>query len=290
MLPRNYNLPTLSHWWFRQMLAQSHDLRKCCFGISVLLLAFGQQQVAWTAEESESERSKYAVETEVFTGNEEEPVVRTQTFFFAGRAYDMVLGKKTQIARFDFDSKTVALLDRKRENQTAISFDDILQFQAQLGARAIERKGLAGFLAKPTFIREFDASNSTVKLSSPWLTYEAHGRPSNSEDVEQFVAFADWSARLASLLNPAAPPAEARLELNRVLSKRGWHVQRVKRSGGPRARTLGDVRSEHTYRELAESDVVVIQAIEKDLKDFRRLPFSDYRQQQSNTGQVAAKN
>lgn len=223
-------------------------------------------------------RVAFAVDSKVYVDSEEQPIVSTTTIFYQNHVYDRATEPMDTITCFDFERQVVMLVDRTKGTRTSIAFTDLLRFQAELRARAMQREGLAAFLADPTFIREFDASKSTIKLSSPWITYEAAGIQSPSEIVELFVEFADWSSRLASMVNPAAPPAQARLELNKALKKQNWQVTRVTRTGGPRAVSLGVVRSEHTYREeISESDRHLIEAVEKDLKEFKEISFSEYR-------------
>lgn len=219
----------------------------------------------------------FSVDTAVFDGDEKKPFVRTKTLFSGKKAYDKVDGTNSVVV-FDFERRTIRLLDNVRNVQTGLPFDVVRKFQTDLQSKILsEGKGLGAFLANPTFIREFDASNSTISLRSPWLTYTAKGNQSAADEVERFIEFADWSARLGSILNPTAPPARARLELNEALKKHNWRVTHVTRIGGPRARKLGTVRSEHEYRrEFSTSDEDLIRDAEKDLKNFKQVSFDAY--------------
>ena len=234
-------------------------------------------------------QTEFAVDTSVFVADKKTPEIRTRTVFVGARAYDVVGTSNGSVACFDFDTQVVFLVDRTNRIRTSLPFEHLLRFQSQLAARLQKREGLGAFLAQPKFIREFDGTENTIKLSSPWMSYVAQGNEAPSDQVELFTDFADWSARLSSLLSPTAPPARARLELNRALKRRNWQVTSVTRSGGPRAVSLGTVRSEHTYRRpLSNADNNLTKAVEKDLKQFEEVSFSDFRTKQ-NSRRVAAK-
>lgn len=270
-------------------------MRRCLilFAVGTCAMVFTQNPV--TSEESLAasndsvNRTVFSVNTAVYVGSENQPAIRTVTRFFGSQAIDEVLDSDRPISCFNFDTQTVTLLDRRSKKRATVSFTDLLRFQAQLTVSAEKAKGLGAFLARPTFVREFDASEGTITLSSPWINYKAEGVQASSDMVELFNAFADASSRLASMLSPTAPPAQARLELNKALKNRNWQVTRVTRTGGPRAVELGQVRSEHRYREeLSEADQNFIEAAKKDLKSFEDISFSDFRALQ-NSGRVATK-
>lgn len=251
--------------------------------ISLLLFAFVLVSCPANADESlaisglQVNTDSFAMNTAVYFGQETQPSVRTTTVFLDRKAYDEVAGKDGAIAHFDFETKVIQLLDSTESVKTTIGFDEILRFQAQQSAKAQQREGLGTFLADPRFIRELDAGSSTIKLSSPWLSYQAKGVQSSTGSVERFVEFADWSARLSSMMNPQAPPPQARMELNAALKKHGWQVSRITRTGGPKARRLGVVHSDHTYRDqLTERDLDLIHRTEIGLKSFKEISFSEY--------------
>ena len=242
-----------------------------------------------TVSEEDLYGQPFIVDSRVYVGNDREPAVQTTTVFHGRKAYDRLRGALGSSTQFDFEQQLVSLVDERQEVFAIISFREILKFQAELRARAQKRDGLGAFLANPTFVYELDATSSTIKLSSPWLTYEATGRQTSSDVVERFAEFADWSSRLASMLNSSAPPAGARLELNSALRKQNWQVTQVTRRGGPKALQSGLLRSEHDYRdELAEQDIRLMKEVEKNLEKFREISFSEFHRLQ-NSGSVGVK-
>lgn len=231
----------------------------------------------------------FAMDTSVFTEETRTPLVSTTTVFVGRRAYDRVAGEAGAVARFDFDKQVIDLVDSANRVRTVVTFNQLLEFQAAQAALSEvqkDREPFGKFLATPTFTSEFGA---TIKLRSPWLTYEAKGSRSTPDVVDRFVEFADWSARLGCRMNPNGPPARARLELNAALKKQNWKVSRITRTGGPKARMLGVVRSEHVYRhQLSADDQHLISRAEKSLESFRQISFSEFHAFQ-NSATVAAK-
>ena len=225
---------------------------------------------------SDEQVNTFAVDTQVFVGDAKKSALQTRTVFRGRRAYDRISDSQST-AVFDFENKVVRLTDQRRKLQTGISFDEILRIQAEIRRSAESIGGLSEFHANPKFIREFDASNSTITLSSPWMTYSAKGFQSASDLVERFIEFADWSARLNPVLNPKAAPAQARLKFNSALKDQNWQVTHVTRTGGPKAVGLGRVRSEHQYRKvITQRDEDLMLDAEKQLKEFDRVKFSAF--------------
>lgn len=234
--------------------------------------------VALSEEAADVGDDGYTVETSVYTADDEAPILRTTTVFLGRRAYDVVHGESPQVARFDFQSQEVAFLATDQKKFAKLDFADVLGFQAEQRSRALKRGGFAAFLADPTFINEFDANNSSIKLSSQWMVYEAQVSQASFDDVDRFVTFADWSARVAGMLHPSAPPASARIALNKALKKQNWLPSRITRSGGPRAKMFGVIHSKHVYREvLSPGDKALTEGVEKDLKKFTPVSFSEFR-------------
>lgn len=230
-------------------------------------LAFSDEQVNTAA---------FVVEGRLHRGEQQQPYMTTRTVFHGNRAYDQ-LPNTTRTTVFDFENRLAYLADTKRSIRTDITFRRVVEQLAQLNKYAAEGGGLIAFLAQPTFVHEFHPNSSTITLSSPWLTYVAEGHQSSSDTTERFLEFADWSAQLANVVHQSPYPAQARLELNEDLRKRNWRVTKVTRTGGPRSPKLGTVLCKRSYRmELSKQEIDFIRATEKQLKEFKRVAFSDY--------------
>lgn len=230
------------------------------------------------APAADVDTDQFVVESEVtLPGQSKAPLQRTTTLFVDGVAYDIVHGNPAEVARFDFQNQVVDLASRSRRLRTQLSFDELRRFEAALRARAQRRLGLGTFLANPHFAKEFDAKQKTLKLTSPWLSYEAQVTDARADVVERITMFADWSVRLGTMLSPMASPMPARLELNLALKKQNWRAVRITRRGEARARYLGVIHSQHKMRSWRDSDPELIREIEKNLKDFPSVSFSEFR-------------
>lgn len=240
--------------------------------------------------EEEVNRSDFVVESSVFLGEKKKPLQETMTVFHGSRAYDRTAGV-AKLAVFDFDERVVFLADEKQKRRTHISFENLLRCQANINQRALTHGGFAAFLASPKFIieHEFHKTQSTITLSSPWLTYSATGKQSAADVVERLLEFADWSARLGNLESRIPYPAQARIELNKVLKAKNWQVTQVTRTPGPRIPKLPPLRCERKYAmELGARELDFIREAENALKKFRAVEFSDYVSDE-NSNRVAAK-
>ena len=225
----------------------------------------------------------FAVDTEVTSGDGQS-VMSSTTVFDGPRAYDVLHGGAADAARFDFKLQRVDFVDRTHRMRSYVTFAEIVKFQSELVATAQRHKGFGSFLAHPTFIEEYDASESKIRLSSVWFTYEADVVQTPTEVNEQLTRFADWSARVGGLFAPEAPPASTRLELNRALQKANWRAARVVRKAGPNAPQLPTMRSAHQLREtLSPRDRSLVDGVENDLREFRQVSLSEFRRISQNS-------
>ena len=246
--------------------------------LSLVLLILANYAHADKTSSPGTDESEFAVDTQVYVGARKTPIFSTSTVFARSRAFDRLTDGSGRIALFDFDDEVVHLIDSRRLRRATISFETVKRFQAQQSASAKKGNEFLTFLASPKFIREFDASASTLTLSSPWLNYSAVVKQSPDESIGRFIEFADWSVQLMGLLDPRSIPAQARLELNEALRKQHWQVVGVTRSGGPKAPQLGEVRSEHRYRyTLTQEDLDLIDEAEKALKVYSKISLSEFR-------------
>lgn len=218
----------------------------------------------------------FGMETEVRDESTRQLAARLTTLFVGPMVYDVVHGNPPHLARFNMSDTSVDLIDRKRRVQANIQFSHLLTFQSALEAKArrVERNHELGkFLAEPSFSKEYDATHSKLKLTSPWLTYEADVESEDPDVVRKLTDFADWSARLAGIMSPVSPPPAPRLVLNQELRNRDWRAVRITRTGGPR-RVMSSVH--RIRRSLTTNDHALVLGIEKDINDFRRVLLAEF--------------
>ena len=256
------------------------------YGSWVLLFAW-----AWTSNAAgETNTHSFHVATKVVLGEADKPS-RSETIFLGAKVYDnnSPEDENSTIAVFDLDQRIVHLLNRASQSRCSVSFQEIQEFQAWASTVAAKRRGLIGFMANPRFTHEFDPERRTIRLISPWMTYEAVSlhQQGVANVVDRFTEFADWSKQLATVLYQG-PPAQARMELNRELKDKNFLVAQVTlRVGkGPDAQAA---TSYHTYHyELSDEQHQFIRDVEKDLKRFDQVSFSAFRQRIKNE-RIAAK-
>lgn len=238
-----------------------------------LVMSLSFQSLALSEEEVN--RNDFVVESSVFRRDEKKPLQQTRTVFHGARVYDRLAESKS-IAVFDLDDRIVYMGDENRKVRTAITFQHLLRCQEVLSREATKYGKFSAFLANPKFVVEFRPPRS-ITLSSPWMTYAATGHQSAADVVERYLDFADWTARLANVVNGSPYPAQARIKLNDELRKKNWQVTQVTRTAGPREPDLPKLKCETKYRmELRPSDQDFIREAENALKNFRAVEFSTY--------------
>ncbi len=162
----------------------------------------------------------------------EQIVSSSLSLFHNGRVYDYI-DAADEVVIFNPLEKKFTVLNVARELSTVVSFEEIRHL---LDSRvpAVEQyiqdlnrqqnpnaKNVADslrFQLKPEFRSDFDASTETLTLTSPSWTYRAATqRWSDADQVEKYLSYCDWTARLNHILHPRSLFPEPRLELNLAL-------------------------------------------------------------------------
>ncbi len=170
---------------------------------------------------------EFRIDTDVFVGDQKEPVVETLTIFTQGIVYDFLLTGVEEITLFDRDRNRLVLMDTQRKVQTELTMDSILSYVAQLKAQLNDAQ------------REFLLSENSdaasedegwVTLSNERVTYRAEGiKPKENSAVLEYQQFADWYARL-NAMRPGNLPPFLRIQLNSEMAKRGLIPKTVERT------------------------------------------------------------
>ncbi len=230
----------------------------------------------------------FRVDTEVFAGEEKQPINETLTIFSGGRVYDILLGSSNEIAIFDPAHGRFTLLDPARKLQCTIANQELLDYVLELNKAAIAQKApLFVAAADPQFevsqepIGGNQAATLRVTLKSKLITYTATGKePAQAHAVDAFRQFADWYARLNVIRGGGSLPPGARLALNRELAERKLlpeEIVRVTLQPGLRDKKL-EVRSKHLFNwVLSAADHKRIEQAGDHLANFQAVSFSEYR-------------
>ncbi len=149
-----------------------------------------------------------------------------------GRVYDYV-DAADEVVIFAPVEKRFTIINESRELTTRITFDEIRHLMISRGPRTTEfieelmtsekpgSKQLASslkFQLNPKFSQTFDPMKGTLILSSPSFTYRVETRKWNdTEQLDQYLAYADWTAQLNSILHPSSLFPEPRMAVNKAL-------------------------------------------------------------------------
>ena len=238
----------------------------------------------------------FVVKTEVFVNEggtstpRLAPVTTTETIFRGTEVYDAANGSKNGLAiKMDLDARQVRIVDTKLKLQTALTFREIREFQADICAFAARRNGIVKFMAVPKFDYAFDASTRTIRLKSPWMQYEAVGhRQAPTDVVDRYTEFADWSKQMSSVLFND-PPAQARMRLNKRLKEKSMLAATVTlRIQHKPLRT--EATSKHQYSfELTPRQQNFIQLVEGQLDEFKTVPFAAFQKKRKAIRLAASK-
>lgn len=232
---------------------------------------------------------EFRMETDIFVGNQKDPIAENVTLFTDGLVYDFPLMGPEEITVFDPSRGRFVLLDCRRKVKTTLTTQDLVAFTSALKAHAAETEGVFAFAANPRFQQKRDPATDWLTLSGSLMTYRARGMSPGSEAaVSTYRSFADWYARL-NATRPGSLPPFARLELNKAIAKEGWIPKEVELMVTPRTRVVGRklvIRSHHvTNWQLSPKDRERIDKAASQMISFQAVGFRDYRKE----SQVAAK-
>ena len=173
----------------------------------------------------------FRMETDVYVGNQKEPLCQTLTLFCDGLVYDFLTnGEANEVTVYNMNSQRVVLLDTKRCVKTVLGHEQLLQHTASMKALASEDNPVFYFAANPKFDVRFADLSNELTLASPTITYRAKGvKPENAAAALTYQEFADWSARL-NACRPAQLSPFARMELSRELAERGLVPEEITRT------------------------------------------------------------
>ena len=151
-----------------------------------------------------------------------------------GRVYDYV-DAADEVVIFDPVERRFTILNKSRGLSTSLTFDEIRHKMNSLEPRTtkyIQELRAAGttssaraadaidFQLHPVFEQSFDPMKETLVLTSSTLTYRVETRKWDEADqVERYLAYADWTARLNFILHPNSLLPEPRIALNEALRK-----------------------------------------------------------------------
>ena len=224
----------------------------------------------------------FRMDNKVFFGGEKEAASQSTTIFHDGVVYDY-LQKPAEVIVFETVPGRFILLDTERRIRAELTTDAVTSFTQRLQESAAEQQDpFIRFRADPEFEEEFDAASGQLTLSSPWMTYRLVLEGTVGKEIAaQYRAFSDWYARVNTLLQPGAMPAEARLLINGAIFKyqsfaKEVHLTIVPKKTFPPKKV--DLHSEHHLtRQVAEADLDRVAQTRQFMEIFKPVSFEQYR-------------
>ena len=224
----------------------------------------------------------FRVENQVFFGSGKKADSTTTTIFHEGVVYDY-LQNPPEVIVLDTAGSRFVLLDVAHRTRAELRTDDVAAFTRRLQqAAGTHSDPFIKFQASPKFAEKFDESSRELTLSSPWMTYRLMLlNVENPGIVAQYRDFADWYARLNTMLNPGSRPPTARLLVNAALQQRNAiarevHLTLIPKKTFPPTRVT--VRSQHQLiREIAEADLDRVAQTRQFMDIFKPVSFEQYR-------------
>lgn len=153
-----------------------------------------------------------------------------------GRVYDY-MEAVDEVVIFEPTEKRFVIISPARGLSTKLTFDEIrhlIDGRQPRTEKYLEELTASGresslklaesirFQLNPRFSQTFDAMKGTLVLSAPSFTYRVETRKWNDpQQTERYLAYADWTAKLNSILHPGSLFPEPRLALNQALRDLG---------------------------------------------------------------------
>lgn len=175
----------------------------------------------------------FRIDSEVFAGEEKEPIAETLTIFSDGLVYDFILNGEKEITIFDPQRGRFSIIDVQRKLRTSVRTQDLMDYVFDLNQYAAKSDDkIFAFAAAPQWTPQFEEfeengqSFTRATLAGGPIEYRAVGKhPPKPDIAPAYRYFADWYARL-NATRGNLPPA-ARLDVNKALGERGLIPTRI---------------------------------------------------------------
>ncbi|MGD9854798.1 MAG: hypothetical protein AB7U20_07585 [Planctomycetaceae bacterium] len=224
-----------------------------------------------------------------------QPLSRSLTLFHGGKVYDHVEEIGEVVIHEPRESQFVILSLTGNKMASRVRYEELVRFLEMFSAETakyLEELNSApgqnygnaiqalAFQLQPQFAESFEPSTGQLRLSSRFVIYQAEtasfGRP---DVVNQYLEWADWTARLNYMLNPQPVTPESRIELNQALRTQ----QRLPTQVDLTLLIDGESRlkAEHTFDERLRSldrDFIAKWEKARNAKDLRWVPLREYQQ------------
>jgi hypothetical protein len=220
----------------------------------------------------------FAIKTQVYSGEEPQPVAEYLTIFRGDRIYDFSQTRPREVSVLDTKTRQFQLARPESRVQTSLPADELIRFAATEQTRALQSDNeLVRFAADPQFRESFDAAAERLSLTSPLWDYHVETQPIDDRELlRRYSEFAVWYTYLNTLFRPL-PPA-VRIELNRALDRHARLPRRVVVEIKRNAQTVVRQQSRHELiTRLGPDEIQQIDDWERSQASFRTVDLSTYR-------------
>lgn len=199
---------------------------------SVLFAQSALQPQTQSTPELRAAATAFRVDTDNYlkVNNGTKPDKQYLTLFKEGVYYDFPMDDDKQtITMTDPLGGRIVVLSPFRQIKTAFKTAELSSRIEALKKDLSANKDLAKMLSASQQIT-FDQTNNVLRVGDDAFAYEATLQAARDASMaQQYADFADWSARLNTLLPPNFPPF-VRLELNRQVAARGALPETITRT------------------------------------------------------------
>jgi hypothetical protein len=242
-----------------------------CRRLALLWLA------AWTSA-TIAFAGDFRVKTEVYVGDQKEPVAESLTLFSGSVVYDFLLTGPEEITVLDTKRGRFLVLDPARRVRTTVTTDQLRRFAAAI--KTYGGRSSLDFFLNPKFEVGLDGQEGWLTLSGEQMTYRVKGiEPKYPDAARRYQQFADWCARF-NATQPGNLPPFARIQLNQALAEKGLMPSEVERTIDLADGLVGrkqKVRSRHSaVWVLSKKDRDELARADRYLADFRTVSLQDY--------------
>lgn len=226
---------------------------------------------------------------------QEKIVANNFSLFQGGRAYDYVEAAG-EVVIFDRAAKQFIVLNLERSVFTKITFAElrilldargpktqqyIEELQARNSTDAVRIARMLTFQLNPKFETNYDERSGGLSLkASSWKYFVSTEAWEDKEQLERYLEYTDWMARLNCILHPSSMFPEPRLALNEELRKLDGRIPVIVQLDlRPDERLV--LRAEYQFvRNLTNHDQSLISQWNAAIKspETRELPFRSYQE------------
>ncbi len=225
----------------------------------------------------------------------EQVVANNFSLFQGGRVYDYVEAAG-EVVMFDRADKRFTVLNLERNVYTKITFAElkrlldarapktqqyIAELHANQGSDAERIARMLAFQLNPVFENHYAEDSGALSLVSPSWKYSVSTQPwEDKEQLERYLEYTDWMAKLNFVLHPSSMFPEPRLALNAELRKLNGRIPViVQLDRRPDERLV--LRAEHQFvRNLTDHDRKLISSWNAAINnpEIKELPFRSYQE------------